>query len=198
MIENDVIFVTAYAAYALRAFEAGALDYILKPLDNARFSRALERAKGTLARGTLGNRLDRSRELLCVPAPGRRYAHRAQDHPGTRAGPGPSHILPHSPLDHCQPRTGAGARAARKRRVRGRAGLQGPPEIEPALTQALPRSPGRAVKRTLTSGGYFGRTSITSISTKPPRSPTRIAAWWCWRRISTQLQKTVGIRLGEE
>jgi two-component system LytT family response regulator len=43
--------VTAYAAYALRAFEAGALDYILKPLDNARFSRALERAKGRLARG---------------------------------------------------------------------------------------------------------------------------------------------------
>jgi two-component system LytT family response regulator len=37
---------------ALRAFEAGALDYILKPLDKARFSRALERAKGRLARGT--------------------------------------------------------------------------------------------------------------------------------------------------
>jgi hypothetical protein len=35
----------------------------------------------------LGNRLDRSREILCVPAPGRRHAHRAQDHPGTRAGP---------------------------------------------------------------------------------------------------------------
>ena len=49
---ETVIFVTAYAAYALRAFEAGALDYILKPLDDARFSRALERAKGRLARDT--------------------------------------------------------------------------------------------------------------------------------------------------
>jgi two-component system LytT family response regulator len=51
-LPETVIFVTAYAAYALRAFEAGALDYILKPLDDARFSRALERAKGRLARGT--------------------------------------------------------------------------------------------------------------------------------------------------
>ena len=40
-----VVFVTAYDRYALRAFEAGALDYILKPFDNARFTRALERAK---------------------------------------------------------------------------------------------------------------------------------------------------------
>jgi two-component system, LytTR family, response regulator len=51
-LPETVIFVTAYEAYALRAFEAGALDYILKPLDNARFTRALERAKGRLARGT--------------------------------------------------------------------------------------------------------------------------------------------------
>ena len=40
-----VIFVTAYDQYALRAFEAGALDYLLKPFDNARFERALSRAK---------------------------------------------------------------------------------------------------------------------------------------------------------
>lgn len=40
-----VVFVTAYDQYALRAFEAGALDYLLKPFDNARFERALGRAK---------------------------------------------------------------------------------------------------------------------------------------------------------
>jgi two-component system LytT family response regulator len=51
-LPETVIFVTAHDTYALRAFEAGALDYILKPLDKARFSRALERAKGRLARGT--------------------------------------------------------------------------------------------------------------------------------------------------
>ena len=40
-----VVFVTAYDRYALRAFEAGALDYLLKPFDNSRFERALARAK---------------------------------------------------------------------------------------------------------------------------------------------------------
>ena len=44
-----VIFVTAYDEYALRAFDAGALDYLLKPFDDARFDRALQRAKNRLA-----------------------------------------------------------------------------------------------------------------------------------------------------
>jgi two-component system LytT family response regulator len=44
-----IIFVTAYDEYALRAFEAGALDYLLKPFDDARFRRALNRAKEKLA-----------------------------------------------------------------------------------------------------------------------------------------------------
>lgn len=47
---ETVIFVTAYDAYALRAFEAGALDYLLKPFDDARFHRSLARAKEKLAR----------------------------------------------------------------------------------------------------------------------------------------------------
>ena len=44
-----IIFVTAYDQYALRAFEAGALDYLLKPFDNARFELALARAKEKIA-----------------------------------------------------------------------------------------------------------------------------------------------------
>jgi two-component system, LytTR family, response regulator len=44
-----IIFVTAYDEYALRAFEAGALDYLLKPFDDARFDRAMNRAKEKLA-----------------------------------------------------------------------------------------------------------------------------------------------------
>ena len=44
-----LVFVTAYDQYALRAFEAGALDYLLKPFDNARFARAMERAKERIA-----------------------------------------------------------------------------------------------------------------------------------------------------
>jgi two-component system LytT family response regulator len=44
-----VVFVTAYDQYALKAFEAEALDYLLKPYDNARFFRVLSRAKASLA-----------------------------------------------------------------------------------------------------------------------------------------------------
>jgi two-component system LytT family response regulator len=47
-VPPTVIFVTAYDEYALRAFEAGALDYLLKPFDDARFARALGRAKDKL------------------------------------------------------------------------------------------------------------------------------------------------------
>jgi two-component system LytT family response regulator len=39
----DVVFVTAYDAYALRAFEVSAVDYLLKPVDRERLDRALAR-----------------------------------------------------------------------------------------------------------------------------------------------------------
>jgi two-component system, LytTR family, response regulator len=45
-----VVFVTAYDEYALHAFDAGALDYLLKPFDDSRFKLALERAKEKLGR----------------------------------------------------------------------------------------------------------------------------------------------------
>ena len=38
-----VIFVTAYDAYAIRAFEVNAVDYLLKPVDPQRFATAVER-----------------------------------------------------------------------------------------------------------------------------------------------------------
>jgi two-component system LytT family response regulator len=44
-----VVFVTAYESYALRAFEARALDYLLKPFSDARFAAALARAKERLS-----------------------------------------------------------------------------------------------------------------------------------------------------
>lgn len=40
-----VVFVTAYNKYALKAFEVNALDYLLKPFDNERFSSMIERVK---------------------------------------------------------------------------------------------------------------------------------------------------------
>jgi two-component system LytT family response regulator len=45
-----VVFVTAYDEYAIRAFETGAQDYLLKPFDNPRFERALARAKQRFSR----------------------------------------------------------------------------------------------------------------------------------------------------
>lgn len=39
-----VVFVTAFDRYAIEAFDAGAIDYVLKPVEPARIQRALERA----------------------------------------------------------------------------------------------------------------------------------------------------------
>jgi two-component system, LytTR family, response regulator len=45
-----VIFVTAYDEFALRAFDTGAVDYLLKPFDSERLEKALERAKREIRR----------------------------------------------------------------------------------------------------------------------------------------------------
>jgi len=44
-----IVFVTAYDQFALKAFEVGALDYLLKPFDQARFDRALRSASDKIA-----------------------------------------------------------------------------------------------------------------------------------------------------
>jgi two-component system LytT family response regulator len=49
-----VIFVTAYDEHALRAFNVHALDYLLKPLDEARFSEALDHARTRIAEQEAG------------------------------------------------------------------------------------------------------------------------------------------------
>jgi len=43
-----VIFTTAHAQFAIRAFEVGATDYLLKPVEEERCRRAIERARETL------------------------------------------------------------------------------------------------------------------------------------------------------
>jgi len=43
-----LIFVTAYDEFAVRAFEAQALDYLVKPLEVSRFTQALERVREQL------------------------------------------------------------------------------------------------------------------------------------------------------
>ena len=43
-----IVFVTAYDAYAVTAFETGALDYVLKPLERERLRLAVDRARQRL------------------------------------------------------------------------------------------------------------------------------------------------------
>lgn len=47
-VRPHVIFVTATAERSMEAFAAGAIDYLLKPFDEERFARALERAKSLI------------------------------------------------------------------------------------------------------------------------------------------------------
>ena len=54
--EFAVVFVTAHHQFALKAFEVGALDYILKPFDDARFFTVLARAKARVAGSGMSRR----------------------------------------------------------------------------------------------------------------------------------------------
>jgi len=49
--ETNVIFITAYDQYAIRAFDVHAVDYLLKPFSAERLSEALDRARKKIDRG---------------------------------------------------------------------------------------------------------------------------------------------------
>lgn len=71
-----VIFVTAFDQFALRAFEAHALDYLLKPFDDQRFEAVVERARERI-RQHRGEDIDRRlRALLEEARAGRGYLQR--------------------------------------------------------------------------------------------------------------------------
>lgn len=79
-----IVFVTAFDRHAVRAFELGALDYLLKPYDRERFENALERARAALpappgGAGDLAELLARLRagerypKRLLIPHDGRSF-----------------------------------------------------------------------------------------------------------------------------
>ena len=78
-----VIFVTAYDEHALRAFEVNAVDYLLKPYDDARFAAALQRAKDEVRRrqaDTVNARLHQLLDYLQqAPQPAAAPAENASD-----------------------------------------------------------------------------------------------------------------------
>ena len=59
-----VVFVTAYDEHALRAFDVNAVDYLLKPYDDARFAAALQRAKDEVRRRRTDSVNSRLTQLL--------------------------------------------------------------------------------------------------------------------------------------
>ena len=50
-----VIFITAYEEYALRAFDEGAVDYLLKPVSRERLVRAIGRTRERLKTGVISD-----------------------------------------------------------------------------------------------------------------------------------------------
>lgn len=61
-----VIFVTAYDEYAVQAFELNAVDYLLKPFDEARLSASIQRARDRLASKDFQSAAQRLQNLLEV------------------------------------------------------------------------------------------------------------------------------------
>lgn len=61
-----IIFVTAFDQYALKAFEFHALDYLLKPFDDARFEKALRQAKLQVGQRDLKDLSERLVALLAA------------------------------------------------------------------------------------------------------------------------------------
>ena len=58
--EVEVLFLTAYDQYALKAFEVHALDYLLKPFSEERFAKGLEQARSKLQRQEKPVKIDAS------------------------------------------------------------------------------------------------------------------------------------------
>jgi two-component system, LytTR family, response regulator len=60
------VFVTAYDQYALAAFAASALDYLLKPVEDARLDQALDRAREQLAKRAASDQCERLLKLIAT------------------------------------------------------------------------------------------------------------------------------------
>jgi two-component system LytT family response regulator len=87
-----VIFVTAYDQYAMRAFDAHAVDYLLKPFHLDRFKKSLERA-----RARLGQPRPIAAELTAAARPPGQKLERVVVKDGSKV-----HIIPIHKLDYVE------------------------------------------------------------------------------------------------
>ena len=72
----EIVFTTAFAEYAVAAFEFHAIDYLLKPFDEERFRAAFARARERVAAGRSQDGSEQLRELLKNTAEPERYPER--------------------------------------------------------------------------------------------------------------------------
>jgi len=87
-----VIFVTAYDTYAMRAFDAHAVDYLLKPFSARRFEEALAQA-----RARLGTKMPPAAELAAAARPPSQKLERIVVRDGPRV-----HVVPVERLDYVE------------------------------------------------------------------------------------------------
>jgi two-component system LytT family response regulator len=90
-----VVFVTAYDQYATKAFDAAAVDYLLKPFDLARFQTALDRVRQRLALPQTQS--ISPTELRNAALPPGRHAERIVIRDGAKV-----HILPVAQIDYVE------------------------------------------------------------------------------------------------
>ncbi len=63
------VFVTAYSDYALKAFDAHAVDYLMKPVDQDRLAATMDRVRQRLAEKRSSEEASRLKEVLAEVAP---------------------------------------------------------------------------------------------------------------------------------
>jgi len=90
-----VIFVTAYDQYAMRAFDANAVDYLLKPFSADRFNKALDRVRHRL--GSPAPPKISAPELSALARPPEQKLERIVVKDGTKV-----HIIPMDKLDYVE------------------------------------------------------------------------------------------------
>lgn len=67
-VEFEIVFVTAYDMYAIKAFEVAALDYLLKPIEEERLEQAIDKVRTRLKINDIKERLTTLQQTMASPS----------------------------------------------------------------------------------------------------------------------------------